>query len=112
VLARNKVGVPGVMMLGDAIKSGAALQSLDLHGNELPPQAAGPLAEALRRGAVLRELLLQDNALGVVGAALLADGLKQNEGLTSLDVQRNDIGEGATLLDDASRDVSDLIVWK
>ncbi len=48
----------------------------------------------------------------LIYATYMATNLFRTRGLTSLDVQRNDIGEGAGLLDDASRDAPDLIVWK
>ena len=100
------------MLLADALKAGAALHSLDLHANALPPQAAAPLAEVLRCGCSGDD---DDDdggrdgggagGAGHAGAvdadALMAAALAPTPSLRELLLQDNQLGPaGAALLAD------------
>lgn len=112
------VGVAGAAALGEALRKGANLTSLNLRSSGVGCEGAVALAEGLRVNGTLTLLDLQcrgdrlqgvargsEGAAGVVGdkgAAALAKALHANGSLTSLNLGGNGIGdEGAIALGQA-----------
>ena len=84
--------------MAEALKTNAALQTLDLDSNSIRAEGAAALAEALKTNEVLQYLYLESNSIGYEGAVELADALKTNAAskLRTLDLRSNSIrAEGA-----------------
>jgi len=71
----------------------AALETLDLTGNNIGDAGAEMLAVVLERNTALKELKLESNGIGSEGAAKLATALETNSALTTLDLKDNNIGD-------------------
>jgi Ran GTPase-activating protein (RanGAP) involved in mRNA processing and transport len=97
-LGSNAIGIGGAAALGAAMtQRGCVLQSLDLTGNGLCPDACAALAAGVTHSATLQTLLLGFNRIGPLGAAALAEALAGAPALTELCVEWNGVGNAGAV---------------
>jgi Ran GTPase-activating protein (RanGAP) involved in mRNA processing and transport len=103
-LGSNSIGVAGMALIADVIKSNKVLLRLDLSSNQVESMGCGLLAGALSHNCTLQELDLTGNGIDLEGITFLAEAIRRNTGLKTLALARNSIGDaGATVLAEAIR---------
>ena len=82
----NKIGDPGGLALGDALKTNVDLRHLSLANNRIGVEGATVMAEALKRNASLTTLDFRYNLLFDAGASVLGPALATHKALTHVNL--------------------------
>jgi len=98
-LSKNKIGVEGAKLIGEALKTNTTLTELDLSNSNIEVEGAKVIGEALGINTTLTQLCLGWNNIGVEGSKVIGEALKTNTKLTELDLSHNNVGiEGARVI--------------